>query len=121
MSNAIENLRDKMALLLSDARGIYIPRDFRDFENICDADGVKIGDSEEHKFILECLEDISNPDNRYYWDAWETILSSVYVYTDDTGMELYSLYQNGDLYAIPVKELEALTEEEADEFWDSFC
>ena len=124
MSNAIENLRDEMVLLIGDHYGQYIPKQFaEDFTdgNICDADGVKIGDSEEHKFILECLEDISNPENRYYWDAWETITNTVHVYKEVNNgqdIKIYSLYQNGDLYAIPVEELEALTEEESEEFWN---
>ncbi len=80
---------NKIQLLLSDARGIYIPRDAMDLERlrksgepICEAD----------KAILK------DPQNEYYWDVWQEILDNAYL-MDDKGIK-WTLYQDGDLFAI---------------------
>lgn len=78
-------------LLLSDARGIYIPRDF--------ANEVK----------PECLsgvteEDIATlkagPDHEWYWEAWQSVCDSARV-TDPTTGTVYTVYQDGDCWLIP--------------------
>lgn len=85
---------DAITLILSDARGIYIPRDFVidecgeiDYEH-CKAWHIKTEDAE----ILK------NPDHDAYWDTWNDILNYAY-FTDDDGND-YRLHQDGDLWGL---------------------
>lgn len=93
MSNGIE-------LLLTDARGIYIPRDFAMYFE--DMDNVSAEDMD----ILK-----AGPDHEHYWDAWNDVLSSA---KRDINGKTWRLYQDGDLWAY----CEALmTDEEYEEFF----
>ena len=74
-------------LLLSDSRGVYIPRDFADFG--AHWDGVKAED-------LEILA--AGPDHEHYWDAWDAVLGAA-TYVDEKG-NVWHLSQDGDLWAI---------------------
>lgn len=105
-------------LLLSDARGTYIPRDF--------VTGFKIMVKEElpesgmlddvtnlypfdAKFqawqgisldnVLDCIE----PDSEWYWEAWDSILNNAF-WIDSNGIK-YTLYQDGNLWAIAYDEM----------------
>jgi hypothetical protein len=85
--------KPKTLLLLSDARGIYIPRDFtlhvgRDYVS---------GISDEDWEILAAGPD--GPDHEHYWDTWEHVLNNAEV-TSDEGVK-YFLNQEGDLWLIP--------------------
>jgi len=73
--------------LLSDARGIYMPRDFAESFDL-----IEWGLYEDYTFIL------SNPDDDSYWDEWQIVLDSA-KYIDKDGNE-FRLYQDGDLWAI---------------------
>ena len=86
-------------LLLSDARGVYIPRDFID--NF---------DLEKWHVKEYCLDVLSNPDNEWYWDTWEQVLNNAYFI--DSGNK-WLLYQDGDLWAICY---ELMTEDEKSNF-----
>lgn len=78
-------------ILLSDTRGIYIPRDFvESFDQI--AWGIEDGD--------EDWETCKDPDSEWYWDAWDSILDKAKHQT--TG---HTLYQDGDLFALNVDEM----------------
>ena len=78
-------------LWLSDARGIYIPRDFvSSFANLASLSGV----SDEDKAILE-----AGPDHEWYWEAWDDVLNNATV-TDDKG-NVFTVYQDGDCWLIP--------------------
>ena len=77
-------------LWLSDARGVYIPRDF------CDIDKSRVENVEPGDW--EILE--SGPDNELYWDVWCGVCDNAIV-TDDKGNR-FRLYQDGDLWLIPV-------------------
>lgn len=79
---------DAVNLLLSDARGTYIPRDFVQGFDLTQWEGIKAGDA----MICE------NPDHEWYWDAWQAILDNA-VFTDPDGNK-YHLYQDGDLWAL---------------------
>lgn len=72
-------------LLLSDARGIYIPRDFT---QICDLKAWHI------KGVKRAL---SKPENENYWDTWQHVLDNAYFTKDGY---TWRLYQDGDLFAI---------------------
>jgi hypothetical protein len=83
--------KPKPLLLLTDARGVYIPRDFTyhvSFEHVANV-------SEEDWVILE-----AGPDHEHYWDTWEDVLRNAEV-TSDEGVK-YFLNQEGDLWLIPV-------------------
>ena len=74
-------------LLLSDARGVYIPRDFCQNFDLCQWHTKK-----DYQDIL------SNPNNEFYWDYWDELLSNAY-FVDELGNK-WELYQDGDLWAI---------------------
>ena len=75
-------------LLFTDARGIFIPRDF-----------VLTFHLEKFTGISEWAENqCKNEENANYWDAWDSILNNA-EYVDIDGNK-YSLYQDGDLWLI---------------------
>jgi hypothetical protein len=85
------NLPDTAILLLSDARGVYIPRDFTSF-----IDFTRVRNVTPDDYAILAI----GPDHREYWEAWCTILDNAIV-TDTDGNEYY-LHQDGDLWAIPI-------------------
>lgn len=95
---------DAVNLLLSDARGIYIPRDFcTSFDlTLPQWSGIKKGDA------MICTK---GPDHEWYWEAWQAILDAA-VYTDNEGNK-YHLYQDGDLWLL---DYERMTAEERRNF-----
>ena len=86
---------DAVTLILSDARGVYIPRDFvTDTYNKVDVDHCKAWNiTQEDAEILA-----SGPDHEFYWDTWCDVLSNAQ-YNDDEG-DKYFLCQDGDLWAL---------------------
>lgn len=98
---------DSINLILSDSRGIYIPRDFvtDDFNEIasehCDAWGIKL----EDRLILQ------NPDHDFYWDTWNEVCR--YAKFIDSKGNVYTLHQDGDLWGIC---FERMTDEEKQNF-----
>jgi hypothetical protein len=89
-----------MELLLTDARGIYIPRDFiMHFENM---DNV----SEEDAEILR-----AGPDHEHYWDAWHDVVQNA---SRVINGRTWRLYQDGDLWAYCE---ELMTNEEYENFF----
>jgi len=105
-----EDLRESaFQLLLSDARGIYIPRDF--ITQFRGWKGYGKGQFNAYKRIL------SDPENESYWDAWNELLDKL-TYTNDKGIE-FSLYQDGDLFAVDLNLIRAWEELTDQEFrWD---
>lgn len=90
-----KTIPDAVTLILSDARGVYIPRDFvtDNYNEIagdhCAAWGIKPEDAE----ILA-----SGPDHEFYWETWDDVLQNA-KYTDKDG-NTYFLSQDGDLWAL---------------------
>lgn len=84
-------------LLLSDSRGMYIPRDF--YQNF---------DLEKWNIKKEDYEVLNNPDNDWYWEAWDNLLRNAY-YIDEKNQLTYRLEQDGDLFA---NAIESITEED---------
>lgn len=83
-----------IVLILSDARGIYIPRDFvcNECNEIaiehCNAWGISLYDAT----ILQ------DPENEGYWDTWNDVLNyAEYVDLEDNQ---FKLHQDGDLWAL---------------------
>lgn len=73
-------------LLLSDARGQYIPRDFA--EECAHWQGIDEDD----------LKILADPDHEHYWEVWDDVLSNA-TFTDKDG-HVWTLYQDGDCWAI---------------------
>ena len=80
-----ENPMSGLELLISDNRGIYIPRDFAMYHE--DMDGVLAEDME----ILK-----SGPDHEHYWEAWDSVLQNA---TATHNGKVWRLSQDGDLWA----------------------
>lgn len=76
-------------LLLSDARGVFIPRDFA---TECTGWEISSRDSYKDRKILE-----AGPDHPEYWDTWDGVLREA-SYRDPKGY-IWRLYQDGDLFA----------------------
>ena len=85
-----------ISLLLSDARGVYIPRDFVD-----NFDLDKWHVDNKYTYLL------SSPNNEWYWDYWDVVCSIAY-FVDEYNNK-WRLCQNGDLWAICY---ELMTDEE---------
>ena len=74
-----------VTLILSDARGIYIPRDF-----VASVDCSAWGISPQDAKTLE------NPENAGYWDSWADVLDNAKYVSGDG--DVYRLWQDGDLF-----------------------
>lgn len=74
-------------LLLSDARGIYIPANF-----------VECFNMQQWHIDEKYTERLSSPDNDFYWDNWDVVLNNGY-FIDDDG-NVWHLWQDGNLWAI---------------------
>jgi len=72
-------------------RGVYIPQHFAESVRREFVSNV----SPEDWAILE-----SGPDHEHYWDAWNDVEMNA-ILTDESG-EQWRLYQDGDLWIIPV-------------------
>ena len=83
-------------LLLSDARGVYIPRDFAKNFNL-----------EKWHVDNKYIHLLSSPDNEWYWDYWDVVCSNAY-FVDEYNNK-WRLWQDGDLWAVCY---ELLTDEE---------
>ena len=92
---------DNVEILLSDARGIYIPRDFDQGFDLTKWTGINESD-------VEILQD---PENEFYWESWESVLNNA-KFTSDDG-RTFSLWHDGDLFAICY---EMMTDEEKHNF-----
>jgi hypothetical protein len=83
--------KPQMQLWLSDARGVYIPRDFAN--SFTDRATHVSGVSADDWTVLE------NPHHESYWDVWTDVLDNAVV-TDTRGTK-YRLHQDGDLWLVP--------------------
>lgn len=77
--------------LISGAAGIYLPQEFAEWWEMQNDFHAAIDD--------ETLDDISSPENEYYHDAWNTVLSKTFTLEEDT---YYLDYTAGcDLILVP--------------------
>ncbi len=76
----------KIEILLSDARGIYIPQNFA--EDMGEAWHLSADD----------IAHLSDPENEWYWEAWYSVLDNAY-FIDGNGRK-WTLHHDGDLFAI---------------------
>jgi hypothetical protein len=82
-------------LLVSDGFGVYVPQAFTERVNF---ERVRNVDPLDWAVIAKGPTD----DNSGYWDSWDCILQDA-ILLDDSGAE-YHLWQDGDLWAIPVED-----------------
>lgn len=88
---------DAVNLILSDARGIYIPRNFlTDNQNQIAWEHCKAWGLTESNSLHWIMA--ADPDREFYWEDWEWILNNA-KYTDKEGNGYY-LYQDGDLWGL---------------------
>lgn len=100
-------MKDNVILLLPDARGIYIPRDF--------ASDFNFGEDGWQGVSQEDRDALSDPENEWYWGTWDIVISNAH-YTDPASGKVYHLYQDGDLWAVCY---DNMTDEEKLSFgWD---
>lgn len=78
---------DTIVLLIDDAAGIYIPRNF--YENF---------DLASWGLDIKEFSDLSTPDKEHYWEAWDDVLRDAV--NHDTDGHTWSLYQDGSLFAV---------------------
>lgn len=91
-----------MMLWLSDARGVYIPRDFA--QSFADRVNSVAGVDDEQWAILELGPDYQDAGNmtvynELYWDVWTEVCDSAIV-TNNHGVK-FRIYQDGDCWLIP--------------------
>ena len=92
---------DNVELELSDRHGQYIPKLFHE-------------QFPQANIMSEDWDAIADPENKYYWDAWSSILDT-YEYLGRI------LYQSGDLFSIDWRAVDNLTEEQSEQFWEALC
>jgi hypothetical protein len=78
-------------LLLSESRGVNLPRDF--------VDGY---DMDSWNVSKEQAKIIGNPHHELYWEVWDEVLETAYS-VDDEG-NTWKLMQFGDLFAVKYEE-----------------
>jgi len=81
-----------MIIILSDARGVYIPRDFASSVRRDCTTGV----SDEDWAILA-----AGPDHDEYWDAWQEVEQNARITDPDNGT-VYFVYNDSDCWLVPV-------------------
>lgn len=88
---------ENVVLILSDARGIFIPRDFLtdNYNEIAVDHCTAWGLTEENREHWQAAVD---PESEYYWEAWDWVLSNAeYRHVDG---RVFRLHQDGDLWGI---------------------
>ena len=98
MSQAIEFLCDSR-------HGVYIPQIM--INRLVDNGWQGIGKTD--------IDELKDPDNEWYWDAWENVENNA-SFTDENG-NTWLLWQNGDLFAYCES---LMTEEEKQNFFEQY-
>jgi hypothetical protein len=92
----METLPENAELYIDGSRGQYIPQNFFEITLPDCINWHGIADEKD-----EILKDCSSPENEFYWDSWIRFEDYATVTNPDTTIE-YNLYQDGDLWLIPV-------------------
>jgi hypothetical protein len=100
-------LIDHVQIILSDARGVYIPRDFMQMLS----DEEKEFQERENGIPLDLWHELEDSERENYWEAWNEVLNS---FVSESG---HRIYQNGDLFEIsPAMDKEPI--EFVEIFWE---
>ena len=78
-----------MDCIIDSAAGIYIPQEFCQSYNPQDW-----GFNKNDQDWETCRR---GPDEEYYWDSWDTILSNAHITLDG---QIFTLYQDSDLFLV---------------------
>lgn len=82
-------MKNNVELLIDGNRGIYVPQEF----------AKRFNPSNSHWEWDESIkEDLSNPDNENYWEAWSDLIESAYYLNEGVKYTLFEY--EGDLFAI---------------------
>lgn len=87
--------KPEMILWLSDARGVFIPRDFA--QSFTNRSAVVEGVTDEQWAILEAGP---SSENDWYCETWTEVCDSAII-TDEYNAK-YRIYQDGDCWLVPV-------------------
>ena len=92
-------MKSQMFLLVDSHNGVYTPKCFKENYDSVIAGQMVGGEKQiELNVDAETWEDISDPNNEYYWESWELILNNTIIIS---GGERYYLNHEEDLWAIP--------------------
>ena len=94
-----------ISILLSDNRGVYIPRDFAEGFEFSEQ-GWKNVNQEDLNILKE------GPEHEWYWETWFDVVNNAYYV--DAGGKCWNLWQDGDLFAICY---EKMTDDERADFF----
>lgn len=83
---------DDVEILISDRAGVYLPQEFAETYQSSIVNFREI-DKGDWQTLL------NGPDDEWYWDAWNNIESTAILKIYG---KKYTLYQNGDLFAVPI-------------------
>ena len=84
-------LPESSILLITDAWGVYIPQEA--------VRSLLFDKSTVTQEDLDTLEE--GPEHEWYWEAWAHVLDTGIIVDRIAKTERYTLYQDGDLWAIP--------------------
>jgi hypothetical protein len=104
MTDKISIPRPEPIFWLSDARGIYIPRDFAN--SFSNRHRIVSGVEADNWAVLD-----AGPEHELYWDTWSDVCDNAIV-TNKNGIK-YRLHQDGDLWLIP----EGMVWDDNKDFW----
>lgn len=81
---------ETLKYIMSDAHGIYIPKNFVE---LFEWEGI---DPKDREILLD------GPDHLDYWEAWDSVLESAFYQEKINGNDGYrwTLHQDGDLFAV---------------------
>jgi hypothetical protein len=92
-------MTDHAILLIDSHHGQFIPQIYRE---------TCLKSLVNYKELINDLQTLKNNEDEWYWEAWYNVLDNAKHATKD-GKE-YFLYQDGDLWAIPVEEANQIPE-----------
>lgn len=102
-------LLDHVNIILSDARGVYIPRDFMQMISEADMEFQE----RENGIDLDLWHELEDPERENYWEAWAEVEDR---YKSENG---HRIHLNGDLYEISPK-MDKEPIEFVEIFWEMF-
>lgn len=97
---------NKVTLLVNGAHGQYVPQVFVEQYDLSPLETGWVNVDPENVKILR-----EGPEHQEYWNAWEAVCDTARFYD---GEREFTLYQDGDLWALCLAELTD------DELWEMF-
>lgn len=85
----MSKLNQAVILFCDSSSGIYIPQRF----------AAEIMPQYLTGVTQDQLNELADPDNEFYWDTWDTVLTNAVVVDNNTG-QTYTLWHDGDLWLL---------------------